>query len=222
MSALLPRGLYGMLDVPQRKLRRAEVPRRSPALDLAQALLAGGVKVLQLRMKGAGAAQMLSTLEELRPMVRRYSGVKLIVNDRLDVALAAGADGVHLGQTDLPLRTARQLAPQGFLIGISTHNEDQAEAAMEGGADYIAVGPIFPTRSKANPDPVVGIERLADICAQAPVPVVAIGGIDPGQVPFLVEAGAHAVAIIRAINQAEDMQAVTQRAAQVMACFEPA
>ena len=99
-----------------------------------------------------------------------------IVNDRLDVALAVGADGVHLGQDDLPLAAARALVPAGFVIGVSTHDEAQARAAVDGGADYLGFGPCFARTSKRNPDPVVGLERLAQV-SRLGAPVVAIGGI---------------------------------------------
>lgn len=178
----------------------------SLVLELAQALMAGGSRILQLRMKTAPGGAVLRALEELRPLVRRRPGVKLIVNDRLDVALAGGADGVHLGQSDLPLRVARALCPPGFLIGVSTHDEEQVEAALEGGADYIAFGPIYPTASKDNPDPVLGVARLRAVCAASPVPVVAIGGITLERLPEVVAAGAHAAAIIAAVNLSADPQ----------------
>ena len=202
MPTPLPGGLYGMLDLPS-----------APALPGAPALLprriyaplfAAGVRVLQLRMKDAPAALMLAVLDEVR--LQRPPGALLIVNDRLDVALAGGADGVHLGQDDLPLRAARRCCPPGFLIGVSTHNEEQAAAAQADGADYIGFGPIFATTTKHNPDPVVGVERLRAVCQRSPIPVVAIGGVTPQQVPALIAAGAHAVAIISAINRAPDVR----------------
>jgi thiamine-phosphate pyrophosphorylase len=134
-----------------------------------------------------------------------------VVNDRLDVALAAGADGVHLGQDDLPLAAARLLAPPNFIIGVSTHDEAQARAALDGAADYVAFGPCFPTSSKRNPDPVVGLERLARVCAMAgAVPVVAIGGIGLDTAADVARAGAAAAAIIRAVNAAPDIAAAAR------------
>src|SRR5436305_570944 len=132
-------------------------PGSPPAGRLARALLEGGARVLQLRMKRGSAAAMLAVVDELRPLCRRHEAL-LLVNDRLDVALAGGADGVHLGQDDLPLADARRIAPS-LIIGVSTHDEAQAIAAAEGGASYVAFGPIFATASKENPDPVVGIAR---------------------------------------------------------------
>lgn len=202
MPTPLPGGLYGMLDLPS-----APAAPGAPVLlprHIYRPLFDAGVRVLQLRMKDAPAALMLAVLDEVR--LHRPPGTLLIVNDRLDVALAGGADGVHLGQDDLPLRAARRCCPQGFLIGVSTHNEAQAAAALAEGADYLGFGPIFATASKRNPDPVVGVERLRAVCASTRVPVVAIGGVTLERVPELVAAGAHAVAIIAAVNQAADVR----------------
>jgi thiamine-phosphate pyrophosphorylase len=165
--------------------------------------------MLQIRMKRADARAMLSTLEAVRPLAA--GRVPLIVNDRLDVALAGNADGVHLGQDDLPLATARALAPRGFLIGISTHDEAQALAASEGGADYIGFGPVYATRTKANPDPIVGVAGLRRVCARVRVPVVAIGGIALESIGEVAAAGAAAAAVITAVNGAPDVTAAARR-----------
>jgi thiamine-phosphate pyrophosphorylase len=182
-----------------------------PAGRLARALLDGGVTVMQLRMKGASASAMLAVVDELRPLCRARE-CTLIVNDRLDVALAGHADGVHLGQDDLPLAAARKLAPEGFLVGISTHDEAQARAAAEGGADYIGFGPCFTTSTKQNPDPVVGLEQLAAVC-KLPIPVVAIGGITVERCAEVARAGARAAAIIAAVNRAPDVAAAARAVA---------
>jgi thiamine-phosphate pyrophosphorylase len=185
------------------------------AMALAGALVDGGARIVQLRMKGADAAPMLATARALTAW-SRARGVSFIVNDRVDVAIAAGADGVHLGQDDLPLAAARAIAPAGFVIGVSTHDEAQARAAAEGGADYIGFGPCFTTSTKRNPDPVVGVERLARVCAASPIPVVAIGGITLATVADVARAGASAAAIIRAVNGAGD---ITAAARTVCAAF---
>lgn len=218
---LLPRGLYGMIDLPLSALTAMDVAA-DRALALAEVLLSGGARVLQLRMKDAPARAQLAILQALHPLVAAaVPGALLIMNDRLDVALAGGAHGVHLGQDDLPLHAARRLTQhlQGFLIGISTHDEAQAAAALAGGADYIALGPIYPTTSKANPDPVVGVERLAALCKNTTTPVVAIGGITLERAPEIAAAGAHAAAIIAAVNQAGDVAAA---AGQVTRAFAAA
>lgn len=187
-----------------------------PAAErLAHALLDGGAPILQLRMKGADARALLAVARVLAPLCRAR-GATFIVNDRLDVALASDADGVHLGQEDLPLAAARTLAPRPFLIGVSTHDLEQAHAAVAGGADYIGFGPCFPTATKQNPDPVVGLERLAAACA-LPIPVVAIGGITLDHVPAVVRAGATAAALISAVNHAPDVTAAARAVASAFA-----
>jgi thiamine-phosphate pyrophosphorylase len=204
-----------MVDLPPRQAAHRHAVKL-PAAGLAQALIAGGARVLQLRMKGASASEMLAVLDELKALVRDQPEVLLIVNDRLDVALCGGAHGAHLGQTDLPLAAARRICPPGFLLGISTHDEAQAEAAMRGGADYIALGPIFATTSKARPDPVVGLSRLRAVCQHAMVPVVAIGGITVERAADVAACGARAAAIISGVNHAPD---ITEAARAVSRAF---
>ncbi len=200
--------LYGMIDRP------ADV---TSSLALTRLLLQGGVRVLQLRMKGAGAAAMLAVARALQP-VCEAAGATLIVNDRLDVALAGGADGVHLGQDDLPLSAARKIAGGKIIIGISTHNEKQAIAAYQGGADYIGFGPCFSTVSKPNPDPQVTLEELSCVCRLG-LPVVAIGGITLATVPLVARAGASAAAVISAINSSGDVAAAVR---EFISVFEKA
>ena len=151
----------------------------------------------------------------------RAAGVPFCVNDRLDVALAVGADVVHLGQDDLPLADAQRVrAAAGrpdMLIGFSTHNPAQAAAAAAAGADYIGFGPVFGTRSKANPDPTVGLDALAEVCRAVAVPVVAIGGITLDAVPAVARAGASAAALIAAIDGAPDPHAAGRAVAAAFA-----
>jgi thiamine-phosphate pyrophosphorylase len=184
-------------------------PGSGSAGQLARSLLDGGARVLQVRMKGGSASAMLAVLDELRPLALAR-GATLFLNDRLDVALAGGADGVHLGQQDLPLAAARRIAPE-LVIGISTHSEGEAEKAVEGGADYLGFGPVFATSSKERPDPVVGLARLRDACGRSRVPVVAIGGILPEQAAEVAAAGAAAAAIIGGVSRAADPAAAAQR-----------
>jgi thiamine-phosphate pyrophosphorylase len=195
------RGYYAMLDVAPGDLSDdAGLVRR------AGALLAAGPCCLQLRAKNATAAAMRDAARLLAPLCRA-AGVGFCMNDRLDVALAVGADVVHLGQDDLPLPDARRvlgLTEQKLVIGISTHNLVQARAAVAGGADYIGFGPVFGTASKLNPDPTVGLETLAQVCRESAVPVVAIGGITLDRVREVVAAGAAAAAIIAAVSTAPD------------------
>ena len=194
------RGYYAIVDA---------APGAAPA-DLerrASRLLEARPCCLQIRAKGSDAAALRTMAASLLPLARR-AGVPFCVNDRLDVALAVGADVVHLGQDDLPLADARRLrelcGARSLVIGISTHGHAQAVAAVAGGADYIGFGPVFATPSKLNPDPTVGLARLAEICAAVTVPVVAIGGITPETAPAVAAAGAAAAAVIAAIDRASD------------------
>ncbi|HEY3352803.1 MAG TPA: thiamine phosphate synthase [Polyangia bacterium] len=200
-------GFYAIADL---------APDAAPAAaaTLAQDLLAGGAGVLQVRMKGAPAGRLLACVRAVAPGCAA-AGALLVVNDRLDVALAAGTGGVQLGQDDLPLADARRLAPA-LVIGVSTHDLAQARAAAAGGADYIGYGPVFPTATKARPDPVVGLAGLARACAAVPVPVVAIGGITLAQVPAVLAAGAAAVAVIGAVVRSGDVRGAA--AAVAAAC----
>ena len=186
-------------------------------LDATPELLAGGGGTLEARARALLAAHPCCL--QLRA---KAAGVPFCVNDRLDVALAVGADVVHLGQDDLPLADAQAVrAAAGrpeLTIGFSTHNAAQAIAAAGAGADYIGFGPVFGTRSKANPDPIVGLEALADVCRRVNVPVVAIGGIALDAVPAVARAGASAAAIIAAIDAAPDPTAAGRA---VAAAFAP-
>lgn len=177
--------------------------------SLARALLAGGARVLQVRLKPRGAPMVpAAEVARVAAMARRICdelGAALVVNDRIDVALAVGADGVHLGQTDLPLAEARAIAGDRLWIGVSTHDLAQVRAARDGGADYLGFGPVFATSTKENPDPVQGIEGLRGAVAEAAgLPIVAIGGIGLGDAGALYGAGAAAVCAISAVNDAPD------------------
>ncbi len=202
-----------------------------PDEELARTLITSGEKggagatVLQLRYKPAGSvstAALVGTARLARQLTRRV-GALLIIDDRIDVALAVGADGVHLGQTDLPLEDARRLAQrsrpgQRFLIGVSTHNAEQVVAAVRDGADYLGFGPVFATTTKENPDPVQGLKGLAAAVALAgAVPVVAIGGISPRSAPAVAQAGAAAACAIGSVNGAPDPAAAGRR---IGAAFE--
>lgn len=184
------RGFYAVLD------------RDDPVL--AQQLVDAGACALQIRLKPGSARDQLA----LARMARRIcdvAGVLLIVNDRIDVALAARADGVHLGQADLPIAAARELA-RGMLVGVSTHGVAQVRAAVAAGADYLGFGPIFLTRTKRDPDPVQGIAGLlAAVAAAGSIPIVAIGGISPATAAEVYAAGASAICAIQAVNDSEDV-----------------
>lgn len=164
---------------------------------------AAGVKVVQYRNKTGSMNQAYVAARTLRRAAGERA-MTFIVNDRCDLALAVEADGVHLGQTDLPLLLARKVVGNTMCIGVSTHNPDQVRMATEEGADYLGFGPIFPTGTKANPDQVVGIEGVSGIRELTALPIIAIGGITPDSVPALRAAGANGVAVASAILNAVD------------------
>ncbi len=159
----------------------------------AEELLAGGVTLLQYRNKSGNAREML---EQARELKRRLDGAKLIMNDRADLCLAAGFDGVHVGQEDLSPEGARKVVGTILWLGVSTHNPEQIEEADKTPADYIAIGPVFSTSSKANPDPVVGLEGVRQARSLTRKPLVAIGGINRANCRSVIEAGADSVAVI--------------------------
>jgi thiamine-phosphate pyrophosphorylase len=159
----------------------------------AEELLAGGVTLLQYRNKSGNARE---TLEQARELKRRLDGAKLIMNDRADLCLAAGFDGVHVGQEDLSPEGARKVVGTTLWLGMSTHNAEQIEEADKTSADYIAIGPVFSTSSKANPDPVVGLEGVRQARSLTRKPLVAIGGINRANCRSVIDAGADSVAVI--------------------------
>jgi len=167
-------------------------------VEIAQQLIDGGARLIQLRDKEATAKELFDAAREILPLTRAVGG-RLIINDRVDVALTAEADGVHLGQEDLTVEEAREILGPDRIIGISTHNRSQFEAALRTSADYIAVGPVFATTSKENPDPVVGLEMLREVRALTDRPIVAIGGIDHSKAAEVLAAGADCVAVISAL-----------------------
>jgi thiamine-phosphate pyrophosphorylase len=192
MRLVLPR-LYVILD--------ATLLNNSPQ-DCARELAAAGVRLLQYRNKSASARDLLKTSSEFVSSLTSY-GSSLIVNDRPDIAALAGAAGVHVGQEDLDPAQARAVVGEGMWIGTSTHNLEQFRAAAASPADYIAIGPIFPTKSKANPDPVVGLELIRLVRPLTNKPIVAIGGITLERAASVIAAGADSVAVIRDVLCAE-------------------
>jgi thiamine-phosphate diphosphorylase len=177
-------------------------------IALARAMLAGGARLLQLRLKHVATGELLATAERLREMTAA-AGATFIVNDRIDVALATQADGVHLGQDDLPVSVARRLLGLGRFVGCSTHGEQQLAAAADCGADYLALGPIFATTSKSSADPVLGCARLHAGRGLVREPLVAIGGITAATAREVLAAGADAVAVIAAVVRAPDVERAT-------------
>ena len=163
-------------------------------LASANALLAAGVTLVQYRNKSGNACEMLDHARELRHLAG--NSVKLIMNDRADLCLAASFDGVHLGQDDLSPESARKIIGKQLWLGVSTHNPDQVAEADQTTADYIAVGPVFATASRSNPDPVIGLEGVRRARALTRKPLVAIGGITRANCREVITAGADSVAVI--------------------------
>ena len=177
-------------------------------VTIARDALAGGARLLQLRQKRVTTGELYATAAHLRDLTAA-AGATLVVNDRADIALAVGADGVHIGQEDLPIDATRRLVGSARLIGFSTHSEVQAEAARGNEADYLSIGPIFATTSRVPGDPVIGCERLRAIRHLVAQPLVAIGGITAATAREVLAAGADAIAVIAAIVRAPDVERAT-------------
>lgn len=185
--------------------------RLAATRDIVQVVrdaLRAGCPAVQLREKELPPRDVLPLARTVR-QVTHDAGVLLLVNDRLDVALAVGADGVHLGPDDLPVAHARELAPPSFLIGYSASTVRRARSAIASGADYIGCGPVFPTTTKPDAGSTIGVAQLARIAAAVDAPVVAIGGITPDYAPAAIHAGAAGVAVISAVMKAADPWATT-------------
>ena len=167
-------------------------------VEIARLAIAGGADVIRLRDKCCGTRDLCRTSRQIRELTRK-TGTLFIVNDRLDVALACGADGVHLGRDDLRVDVARQIAPRSFVIGVSVRNPEEAVAAEEAGADYVVLSPIFSTTSKDDAGPGLGLAALREIREEVSIPVIAIGGISRDNVGAVIGAGADGVAVISAV-----------------------
>jgi thiamine-phosphate pyrophosphorylase len=218
------RGLYAIVDVDTLGAHRMD------PVAFAEAVLVAGPTVLQLRAKDLPPREALALLRELAPRCRR-AGVPLVANDRPDLAILSGCDLVHVGQTDMPIDRVRRLAP-GLGVGVSTHNLEQLDAALAARPSYVALGPVFDTMTKKNPDPVVdaGVLRSAHArCLAAGVPLVAIGGITRERARDLVP-HVEAVAVIAAllppyaptpadVSRAELLRDVTARARAIQELF---
>jgi thiamine-phosphate pyrophosphorylase len=173
-------------------------------LDWARRLADAGVALIQYRDKRVTSRELLRVAQSLNALARSRN-FRLVVNDRVDIAVLAGAGGVHVGQEDLPVVAARQVCGPSCWVGVSTHNLEQFRAAAASSADYIAVGPVFSTGSKANPDPVVGVEFVRQARALTAKPLVAIGGITAERAGEVYAAGADSVAVIGDLAQTIDL-----------------
>ncbi len=207
MSGLAPaRGLFAIGDPAHCGTR--------DVVTLAEAILAGGCAVLQFRAKSLSDRERLDLCLALRARTSAH-GVLFVVNDRPDLALLSGADGLHLGQDDLPIDRARRIVGT-MPISLSTHDLAQARAAQERGADAIGFGPVFPTRSKERPDPIVGTEGLEAVVRSVSIPVIAIGGIDRERIDAVRATGAPLAAVIGALADASDPEREARSLHQAM------
>jgi thiamine-phosphate pyrophosphorylase len=211
MRLVMPR-LYVILDAGM---------LREPVGEISKKLIEAGVRLLQYRDKHASARELLDRSKRVAESARQ-SRCTFFVNDRPDVAYLAGADGVHVGQEDLPAEQARCVLGPDRWVGVSTHNLQQFQQAAASSADYIAVGPVFPTGSKANPDPVVGVDFVRRVRALTSKPIVAIGGITLERAPEVIAAGADSVAVISGILQASDPAAQARAYIQRLEAVSPA
>jgi len=178
--------------------------------EIVIAAIAGGADVIQLRGKDYTGRQLLSEAFKLKAIIKD-KGVPLIINDRVDVAIASDSDGVHLGQDDLPYKYARKMLGDERIIGITVHNLKEALEAQEDGADYIGVSSIFPTATKPDAIPLEGLEILTEIKKNVSIPVVAIGGIKEDNARLVGRAGADCIAIISAVVSAPDVKEAARK-----------
>jgi len=192
--------------------------RQAPGGDILRAVegaLDGGVRAVQLREKDLPGKELYLLAGRMRELTARH-GARLLVNDRVDVALAVGADGVHLGGSSMPASVARKLLGEEALIGCSTHSEKELREAAGRGADFATFGPVYPTPSKAAFGPPVGVTALAGACGRSAIPVFALGGVGPHNVGEVMEAGAFGIALISYVLAAADPR---EAARNLLACF---
>ena len=181
-----------------------------PLEDVVAEVVAAGAGAVQLRHKEAPPRELLALARRLRTVTARHDAL-LIVNDRLDIALAAEADGVHLGPEDVPVAAARRVVPRSFLLGHSTDDPGVARRAEADGADYLGCGTVFPTTSKEDAGTVIGVDGLAAVARSVRIPVLAIGGVNPGRTSLLGGSGASGVAVIAAVMAADRPGEATRR-----------
>jgi thiamine-phosphate pyrophosphorylase len=189
--------------------------RGRSTLEVARAAIEGGATVIQLRDKGANTREIIEEGMALRKLTRQH-GVLLIVNDHVDVALAIDADGVHVGQDDMPGELARRLLGPDRILGISAGNMEEAVAGIAAGADYLGVGPIYHTQAKADAGEPVGHQLISELAKRYTTPLIAIGGITAENAPATMRAGATGIAVITAVVNAEDITMAARNLASAL------
>ncbi len=178
-------------------------------LDVLEGVIAGGARIIQLREKKLAERDFYRLAERFREITAE-AGILLIINDRVDVAMAVGADGIHVGQEDFPIRAAARIAPD-LLIGASTHDLEEALRAQEEGADYVNIGPIFHTGTKEDAGDFLGPEAIGRIAPELKIPYTVMGGIKESNIGRVLAAGARRVAVITAITEAPDIAEAVRR-----------
>ena len=188
-------------------------------VPVVEEALLGGVKAVQLREKDLSSRDLYTTAYDLRKLTARY-GARLFINDRVDIALAVDADGVHLGSASIPVHRARRILGREKFIGVSCHNTVSAISAQDQEADFITFGPVFPTPSKAAYGDPSGVEKLSAVAKMLDIPVFALGGVNRKNAPRVMAAGAHGIALISAVMAADDPREVTRSLLSILPARE--
>ena len=184
-------------------------------MEITRLAIAGGADTIQYRQKSGSTREMIEIARNMKRLCSE-AGVTFIVNDRLDVAIAAEADGVHLGQDDFPIPMARELLGKGRIIGGSAATLDEARKCLSEGADYVGFGPVYPTSSKDDAGPVSGIDILKQVVEIIPLPIIAIGGVSAENIPDVMRAGARGIAVISAVCCQDDPEEATRALYQAL------
>lgn len=184
-------------------------------MEITRLAITGGADTIQYRQKSGSTREMIEIARNMKQLCSE-AGVTFIVNDRLDVAIAAEADGVHLGQDDFPIPMARELLGEGRIIGGSAATLDEARKSLSEGADYVGFGPVYPTSSKDDAGPVSGIDILKQVVEIIPLPIIAIGGVGAENIPDVMRAGAHGIAVISAVCCQDDPEEATRSLYQAL------
>lgn len=186
-----------------------ELQDRYSHVELAEMAISGGADTIQFRQKGGSTRKMIETARDMQHLCAS-AGVPFIVNDRLDVAMAADSDGVHLGQDDFPIPSARKILGQKKIIGGSAVTLEEAQKCLVEGADYVGFGPVFPTTSKTDAGPVTGLDLMKEVIDKVSLPLIAIGGVNEENTAEVIRAGAHGIAVISAVCCRKDPELATR------------